>query len=166
MGITVDTSQLKAFSNRIKALSTTQKVQFFDQAIKGMAGRYLAIVIPATPVGKSTSGESGTTHEGGSLRRGWTGGVNGSASSFADNLSATPTVGGYSVTITNSVEYASYVENGHRQTPGRYVPAIGKRLVKSWVPGQFFVKSSEEALETQAPTILNTMLDTFIRKVF
>ena len=165
MGITVDTSQLKAFSDRIQALSTTQKEAFFDRACKGMAGRYLAIVIPATPVGKSTSGDGGTTHEGGTLRRGWTGGADGNAS-FADSLSSTPTGGGYSITITNSVEYASYVENGHRQTPGRYVPAIGKRLVKSWVDGQFFVKKSEEALESQAPVILNTMLDAYLRTVF
>lgn len=165
MGIKVDTTQLKAFSDRIQALSTTQKEQFFDQACKGMAGRYLALVIPATPVGKSTRGADGTNHEGGTLRRGWTGGVDGGAS-YADRLSASATGGGYSITITNSVEYASYVENGHRQTPGRYVPAIGKRLVKSWVPGQFFVKNTEEALEGQAPTILNTMLDSFIRRVF
>ena len=26
------------------------------------------------------------------------------------------------------MEYASYVEYGHRQEPGRYVPALGKRL--------------------------------------
>jgi len=166
MGIKVDTTQLKAFSERIQALSTTQKEQFFNQACKGMAGRYLAIVIPATPVGKSTSGANGTTHEGGTLRRGWTGGTEGNAGSFADGLSTTQTGGGYSITITNSVEYASYVENGHRQTPGRYVPAIGKKLVASWVPGQFFVKKSEEALEGQAPTILNTMLDSFLRRVF
>lgn len=156
MGIKVDTSQLKAFSDKIKALSTTQKEAFFEQACKGMAGRYLALVIPATPVGKSTSGANGVTHEGGTLRRGWA----------IDANSASNMDGGYSITITNSVEYASYVENGHRQTPGRYVPAIGKRLVASWVNGQFFVKTSEDALETQAPTILNSMLDSYIRTVF
>ena len=34
----------------------------------------------------------------------------------------------YTVTIINNLEYASYVEYGHRQTPGRYVPALGKTL--------------------------------------
>lgn len=37
-------------------------------------------------------------------------------------------------------EYAPHVEYGHRQTPGRYVPAIGKRLKASYVPGQHFFK--------------------------
>lgn len=38
--------------------------------------------------------------------------------------------------IASDVEYAPYVEWGHHQTPGRYVPAIGKRLVASYVPGK------------------------------
>lgn len=37
--------------------------------------------------------------------------------------------------IGTGVEYAPYVEYGHHQEPGRYVPAIGKRLVASYVPG-------------------------------
>lgn len=40
------------------------------------------------------------------------------------------------VTVYNNTEYAAHVEYGHRQTPGRYVPAIGKRLKKSFVPGK------------------------------
>jgi len=37
--------------------------------------------------------------------------------------------------VGTDVEYAPYVEFGHRQEPGRYVPAIGKRLVASYVDG-------------------------------
>ena len=39
-----------------------------------------------------------------------------------------------------TAEHAPHVEYGHRQTPGRYVPAIGKRLVASYVPGQHFFR--------------------------
>ena len=35
--------------------------------------------------------------------------------------------------IGTTVKYAPYVEFGHHQEPGRYVPAIGKRLKVSWV---------------------------------
>ncbi len=38
--------------------------------------------------------------------------------------------------------YAPHVEYGHRQQVGRYVPAIGKRLVKSYVKGQYFLKKN------------------------
>ena len=39
----------------------------------------------------------------------------------------------------NVAPYAIWVEQGHAQTPGRYVPAIQKRLVASWVEGSWFM---------------------------
>lgn len=39
-------------------------------------------------------------------------------------------------------EYAPHVEYGHKQTPGRYVHAIRKRLKASFVPGQYFFKKN------------------------
>lgn len=39
-------------------------------------------------------------------------------------------------------DYAPHVEHGHRQTIGRYVPAINARLVKSFVYGQYFLKNN------------------------
>ena len=35
--------------------------------------------------------------------------------------------------VGTNVQYAQYVEYGHKQQPGRYVAAIGKRLVKGEV---------------------------------
>lgn len=49
-------------------------------------------------------------------------------------------VQGGSGTVGYTAKHAPHVEYGHRQTPGRYVPAIGKRLVASYVPGQHFFK--------------------------
>ena len=46
--------------------------------------------------------------------------------------------------VGTNVYYAPYVELGHHQQPGRYVPAIGKRLVRSWVPGKPFIRPSFE----------------------
>ena len=46
--------------------------------------------------------------------------------------------------VGTNVYYAPYVELGHRQQPGRYVPAIGKRLVRSWVPGKPFLRPAFE----------------------
>lgn len=43
-----------------------------------------------------------------------------------------------------TAEHAPHVEYGHRQTPGRYVPAIGKSLKASFVPGQHFFKPCVE----------------------
>ena len=44
-----------------------------------------------------------------------------------------------SVVIGTNVEYGKWVELGHHQQPGRYVPKLGKRLVKDYVPGKPFL---------------------------
>lgn len=56
-------------------------------------------------------------------------------------------VGERQATIGYTVDYAPHVEYGHRQTKGRYVPKLGKRLKASYVEGQhFFYKSTSRAL--------------------
>lgn len=63
--------------------------------------------------------------------------------------------------IATAVTYAPYVEIGHHQEPGRYVPAIGKRLVASYVPGkpymapalQNHVSEYKEVFETELSKI-------------
>jgi len=41
--------------------------------------------------------------------------------------------------VGTNVFYASYVELGHRQKAGRFVPAIGKRLVADFAPAYPFI---------------------------
>ena len=72
----------------------------------------------------------------------------------------------YTVTIINNLEYASYVEYGHRQTPGRYVPALGKTLTASWVPGKLMLTISEQEVKVLVPSILNDMLYDALKGVF
>lgn len=42
----------------------------------------------------------------------------------------------FTVGVSNNLEYAEHYEYGHRQEAGKFVPAIGKRLKKSFVKGQ------------------------------
>jgi hypothetical protein len=44
-------------------------------------------------------------------------------------------------------KYAVAVERGHSQTPGRYVPALGKRLVASFVQGKWYM--ARTAIQTE-----------------
>src|SRR5690606_7309566 len=60
----------------------------------------------------------------------------------------------YVVEIINNTEYASFVEYGHRQEVGRYVPAIGKRLKKPWVEGRFMATISMQEIERELPRYL------------
>lgn len=67
------------------------------------------------------------------------------------------------VTVYNNVKYAPYVEYGHRQQKGRYIPEFGKRLVKSWVSGRFMMTNAKAEMETQMPRIVQRNMEKFIR---
>ena len=72
----------------------------------------------------------------------------------------------YTIEIVNPVEYASYVEFGHRQESGRFVPAIGKRLKEGWVEGKFMLTISEQEIERDAPKILENKLKKKLSECF
>lgn len=93
-------------------------------------------------------------HTGGTLRRGW-------------NISAVKKTGdGYEVTVSNPVEYAAYVEYGHRQEPGKYISAIGKRLKKAWVEGKFMLTKSEIEIKGQMEKIISKKIEAWLKEVF
>ncbi len=103
---------------------------------------------------------------GGTLRRGWTAkteeeaknGKAKSAKQYVQEIPIRKAGRNYIITINNPVSYASYVEDGHRQTPGRYVPQIGKSLKRDFVPGKHMLMVSLFELETIAPPILEKKL--------
>ena len=136
--------------------------KFFEDCAKEMAARLLALVIPKTPVGVYPDDPS---RKGGALRRGWTGGKKMDAETFARSLKVEKSGNTYTITVADDVPYASYVEYGHRQKPGRYVPAIGKRLKESLVPGKRMLEISEQELEALAPNVLKRKLNAFLREV-
>ena len=99
------------------------------------------MVINRTPVRKPEDCPPGV--KGGTLRRGWTGQKNSSAAAYADSLTVHHYGDTYVIEIVNPVEYASYVEFGHR-TPNH----------KGWVPGVFMMTISEQELQKIAPKVL------------
>ncbi len=48
-----------------------------------------------------------------------------------------------------AAKYAIYVHEGHRQEVGRFVPAIGKRLVAPYVKGNPFLKKAVKQAENK-----------------
>ena len=140
MGIVVDVSQLTTFAARVGELAGVQKEAFFTESLNTLAGVYLGLVKPLTPA------------RSGNLRGGWD--------------ANPPAVSGHSVTIANPVYYASYVDLGHRQHPGQFVPPLKKRLKASWVPGQHFTERAENALESAIPGVVQPLLDAYLRTVF
>lgn len=63
------------------------------------------------------------------------------------------------VAIGTNIDYAPYVELGHHQQPGRYVPAIKKRLVKSYVPAKPFLRPAIEGHVKQFENIIKTEMN-------
>ena len=124
--------------------------KFFEDCAKEMAARLLSLVKPKTPVGVYDD----PSRKGGTLRRGWTGGKRRSAEAFADSLTVKKSGKTYTITVENNVEYAPYVEYGHRTRGG-----------KGFVPGKRMLEISEQELEALAPNVLKRKLNAFLREV-
>lgn len=173
-----DFEQLRELRERLQKLQSIDLNKFCEDASKELAARLLALVIPRTPVGQydggtykcETTGRSHISGEvegknGGTLRRGWTAGKKTTPGAYAKSLPVEKSGNYYIIRVINPVQYASYVEFGHRQTPGRFVPAIGKRLKQGWVDGHYFLTLSEDDLERIAPAVLQKRLDKLLREV-
>lgn len=61
-------------------------------------------------------------------------------------------------TIKNSVDYGMASNYGHWQEPGRYVPAIEKRLVHAWIPGTYALERSLDQAGFQIEPIIREEL--------
>lgn len=143
--VRVNFSSLEKFKGDIEKLAQSDMQSFYESCAKELAARLLSKVIKRTPAIT------------GSLRRGWT---------SYDNIEVIKRGNCYQITIINSMEYASYVEYGHRQEPGRYVPAIGKKLKAGWVPGKFMLTISEQELQSEAPAVLEKKLANLLKEAF
>lgn len=149
-----DFEQLKRLNARLERLSRVDFDGFCRTAAKDLAGRLLSKVKKRTPVVYGT------------LRNAW----------------AVLPVGRrgdhYTAVVLNNLRYASYVEYGHRQQPGRFIPGYweGERFVyapgakggmvlkDSWVKGRFMLTISTQELEQQAPAILEKKLYKFLKE--
>jgi len=141
----VDFRDLKNFRENLeKNLSGNQVDLFIEACAKELAARLLAKVIKRTPVGQypDSSGKKG-----GTLRRGWTNGKTQDATAYANSLNVNHFGDAFVIEIINPVEYASYVEFGHRT-----------RNHEGWVEGKFMLTISEQEVESDAPRILENKL--------
>ena len=141
---TFNFQDFEKIKNNLEKLNQEQVDLFIDACAKELAARLLAKVIKRTPVGDypNSSGKKG-----GTLRRGWTGGKNSSAVAYADSLTIHHFGDAYVIEIINPVEYASYVEFGHRTSNH-----------KGWVNGRFMLTISEQEIQNAAPAIIEKKL--------
>ncbi len=137
---------LQGFKGLENSLKNVQKEvdDFIISLSKELAARLLSKVIKRTPVGQYKNGKVG-----GTLRRGWTAGKK--RADFIEAMEVNKKGGVYEIVVKNSVEYASYVEFGHRT-----------RNHKGWVPGRFMLTISEQELEGDLERIIQNKLQKFM----
>lgn len=143
-----DPGSLRNFQQKLERINQGEVDAFLEDCTKELAARLLRMVIKRTPVGQYPKG---TGKKGGTLRRGWTGNQRQAAWSYVDNLTIRHEGNNYIIEIVNPVEYASYVEYGHRTANG-----------SGWVDGQFMMTISENDLKTIAPKVLENKLKKFL----
>lgn len=143
---------LKDLKRKLEILEKQKAEEFMEACAKELAARLLAKVIKRTPVGQYPSG-SGKV--GGTLRRGWTAGKNQNAISYAQSLQIQHVGDVYKIVITNPVDYASYVEFGHRT-----------RNHKGWIEGKFMLTISEQEIQTIAPRVLENKIKKLLGECF
>lgn len=160
-GGSFDFREIKKLQKQIERLEA-EKDKFCEACARELAARLLRKVIMRTPVGDYSGGKYNCkarqgpsfTHQswkrkgmvGGTLRRGWTTQSSGSgaeglksqgATQYAETLKVHHFADTYVIEVTNSTEYASYVEYGHRTARGN-----------GWVPGHFMLTISEKKSTT------------------
>lgn len=158
-------SRLKELKVNLEALNE-HKDLFMQQMANELATIFLAEVRKRTPVGKGTFEVVGKIKrgknkgkpklkkisQGGLLRESW---YITKAIKHRDY---------YIASIFNPMEYAAYVENGHRQKVGRYVPILGKRLKANFVEGHHMMKLSAELVEQEGYAYVQQRFYEFLRR--
>lgn len=147
---------LKKLQKQLNKIQQGNVEAFIEECAKELAARLLAKVIKRTPVGvypKSTGKKGGT------LRRGWTSntheeaasGGSGNAKAYADSLEIKHNGNTLVIEIVNPVEYASYVEFGHRTANH-----------SGWVQGRFMLTISEQEIQQIAPKVLEAKIKKYL----
>jgi hypothetical protein len=175
-GGTFDFKEVRQLQKQLEQLDQDRD-RFCEDSARYLASRLLTKVIKRTPTGlydqlvhfttragKEVSFTPKTGKKGGTLKRGWTTQASGSGSEglktqgadqFADTLKVHHFGDTYVVEIINPVEYASYVEYGHRTANQN-----------GWGPGTFMLTRSEQELEAQAPKMLEKRLSVYAKGAF
>lgn len=144
--VTVDLSGFEELLRKTQELQNN--VSFLNQTITdNLAQHYLAEAIANTPVGETKTSPDGiyrsvSEH----MRRSWE----------AERINDT------TVKVQNTASYASYVNDGHRQRPGRFIPVLGKRLTKSFVKGLHMQEKAEAATRRASDKIMKNALDDYL----
>lgn len=135
--------QMKKMNDRIQKINDKGLDEFIEQLARKLAIRVLVHAIPRTPV------DTGT------LRRGWGGGVEKTPTQIGKEIPVNKVGDVFSIVISNNIDYAVYVEYGHRARGG-----------KGWVPGKFMLKISVEKVKAKSRSIIEKEFKKQLERIF
>lgn len=127
----VDFSQLQKLGIKIEHLRKVDAQKFYTSVAKELAARLLEKTMERTPKGDypASSGKVG-----GTLKRGWTANTHEEAAAgagdgknpraYAYSLPVERQGDTFTITVSNPVRYAPYVEYGHRLRNGGFHPPV------------------------------------------
>lgn len=159
----IDASQLEAFARKVEAASADLK-PYMGKTLQEVGEEFLTIVQGAI--------EGAGNVDTGKLLSSFTKGGSGNVW----NLD----LGGLTLEIGSTLDYAKYVNDGHRQQPGRFVPGYwegnhfryspgaksGMVLKASFVAGSHYFDRSVQTLERMFPEMADKALEQFFRRYF
>lgn len=143
----VDFKDMSDFLSNVEKLKADIP-KIAEDSAKDITARFYTKVIKRTPVGRMPDGLSESAKEhwngyvGGTLRRAWT----------ISDVKLSGKV--FTCEVVNTAPYSSYVEYGHRQKAGKFIPALGVKLKNGFVPGQYMMTQSLKEIEQIAPLVL------------
>ncbi len=161
MAVEVDIKGIEKLCADLKSIDTAAITKRCGDVLMS---RLLKHVIKETPLGRkpkieSSRGKSKSKkallaaqraawqgYRSGTLKEGW--------QNASNNLQYVKYGNVLSIKTVNPTYYGDYVEHGHRQHKGKFIPAIGKKLVRSYVPGRHFAQESEDMVQSQAESVI------------
>ena len=116
-----------------------------ESAVKGLAAELLDTVIAITPRRPSSIG--------GTLQRGWTGGIDISPQAYAERIPIKTDKYSCQLDIINPVKYAKYVEYGHRTRNN------------GWEEGKFMLEKASNVVSTYKDSFVYEKIIMTLRKL-
>jgi hypothetical protein len=171
-----DFKQMKDLFERIEKIGGADIDKFIRDTSNEVAALLLGKVKKKTPVGvkpklgprtirvAGVSGRKRTflSKDGAILEKYWAGYVGGNLRRNWTTTIVTKSGSMYKIEVINETEYASFAEYGHRQTPGRYVPQLGRQLKRGWQPGKFMMTKSVAEVDARVPALIEKRLTKFL----
>lgn len=135
----VDYKQLKELQKRLQQFDELDRQKICEDSAKTL-GKSLYDRAKRKTITGTYPPSSGK--KGGTLKRGW-------------DTKPFSIPNGYQVDVFNDVEYAAYVEFGHRTSNH-----------KKWVPGKYMLTKSENEVQANTTKVINKHVEKALRRLF